>query len=554
MKLLLVLLRKSSRLALLTVLFGLLSGACSTWLVALINQVLARGTEGSLEGIALPFAGLAVAGLLTRMGSQLALNRLQQGILLELRLWLSRHLLSTSQRKLEEAGAHRMLGSLMQDLQTLSAGVMVLPELFIGGAVVLSCLLYLGWLSWPLFLAVLGLLVVGQLTYALPAGAANRYQQEAREQTHTLLRHFVAMFNGGKELRLNRSRRRAFYDQDLAPSAHEVRRLFLRSDDLFSIASSWGMSLYTATIGLLLLVGPRFTTLSQGELIGAVLVVLFLQQPLSVITNLFPSVRRAEVALAQIEKLGLSLTTEQGTAGTALPEDTREPPRTFERLELVGVTHVYRNERDGEQFTLGPIDLSLRRGELLFLVGGNGSGKTTLAKVLCGLYTAESGELRVDGRSVTSEGLDDYRQLFSAVFFDFFLFERLLGLSSPEMLRQARDYLERLHLDKKVQVNEAGALSTVALSQGQRKRLALMVAYLEDRPVYLFDEWAADQDPQFKEVFYKQLLPDLKARGKAVVVISHDDRYFHLADRLVRIESGQLVNPDTAQARGVVGA
>ena len=540
MRLLLILLRESKRQALLTVLFGLLSGASSAALLALINQALARGAEGSLGDIALPFVGVALAAVVARVCSQFVSNRLQQGILLNLRLWLSRHLLSTSLRTLEEAGAHRMLVSLMQDIHMLSMGVSTLPEMFINVAVVVSSLVYLGWLSWPICLTVLGLLVLGQLTYALPAGAADRYQLQARDQSSTLSRHFLAMSSGAKELRLNRGRRGAFFDVDLAPAAHELRRLSLRSEDLYALAGSWGMSLYTLTIGLLLLVGPRVTALSQAELIGAVLVVLYLQPSLNAVTSMFPSLRRGEVAFKQIEKLGVTLTPERGLSAPSLV--LQEPPRTFERLELVGVTHTYRSERDGEQFTLGPINLSLSRGELLFLVGGNGSGKTTLAKVLCGLYPPVAGELRVDGRPVTAEGLDDFRQHFASVFFDFHLFERLLGLSTPDLLRQAQEYLTRLHLEQKVRIGEDGLLSTVALSQGQRKRLALLVAYLEDRPVYLFDEWAADQDPQFKEVFYKQLLPDLKARGKAVVVISHDDRYFHLADRVVRIESGQLIS------------
>lgn len=543
MKIFLTLLRNSRRLALLSVLFGLLSGAASTALLGLINGVLAREAEFGLGGIALSFAGLTVAAMVARMGSQLVLNRLQQGILMDLRLWLGRHLLSTSLRRLEEAGAHRMLSSLSADIQTLGVGVQVLPEIFIGAAVVLSGLIYLGWLSWPLFIVAMGLMLVGQLTYSLVAGAANRYQWLAREQTVVLIRHFNLLFNGGKELRLNRGRRQAFYDLDLTPAAHAARKQSLRGDDLFAIAGSWGMSLYVITIGVLLWAGPRLTSLSQGELIGAVLVVLYLQQPLSTVTSMYPNLRRAEVALAQLEKLGLGLPGEEGPQA-ALPGNLPEPPRTFEQLELAGVTHTYRSERDGEQFTLGPIDLTLRRGELLFLVGGNGSGKTTLAKVLSGLYAPEAGALRLDGRPISPDALDGYRQHFAAVFFDFCLFERLPGVPSPELLRVAREYLERLQLDKKVRIEDDGQLSTVALSQGQRKRLALLTAWLEDRPIYLFDEWAADQDPHFKEIFYKQFLPDLKARGKAVVVISHDDRYFQVADRIVRIESGQLVSDE----------
>ncbi|HEV2735919.1 MAG TPA: ATP-binding cassette domain-containing protein, partial [Longimicrobiaceae bacterium] len=190
-------------------------------------------------------------------------------------------------------------------------------------------------------------------------------------------------------------------------------------------------------------------------------------------------------------------------------------------------------------FTLGAIDLRVWQGETLFLVGGNGSGKTTLAKLLLGLYAPEEGELRFGGRPVTDADRADYVHQFAAVFSDFYLFESLLGMESPELDALASRYLSKLHLEHKVRV-EGGKLSTTALSQGQRKRLALLTAYLEDRPIYLFDEWAADQDPVFKEVFYLELLPELKARGKTVIVISHDDHYYGVADRIIKLDYGRI--------------
>src|SRR5205823_2916560 len=152
----------------------------------------------------------------------------------------------------------------------------------------------------------------------------------------------------------------------------------------------------------------------------------------------------------------------------------------------------------------------------------------------------ERGEIRLDGQPITDKNRDDYRQLFSAVFEDFCLFESLLGLHGDGLDAQAQDYLVQLHLHHKVRVND-GKLSTTALSRGQRKRLALLTAYLEDRPFYVFDEWASDQDPLFKEIFYTQLLPDLKARGKTALVITHDDKFFHLADRTIKLDYGKPV-------------
>jgi putative ATP-binding cassette transporter len=258
--------------------------------------------------------------------------------------------------------------------------------------------------------------------------------------------------------------------------------------------------------------------------------------PLEVIISSLPIFGRANIALKKIEDLGLSLASRTSERSPEIPSD---PATCVESIELAGVTHTYYREGDDQHFVLGPIDLKLFTNEVVFLVGPNGCGKTTLAKLLVGLYFPEEGEIRLNGKPVTDESRREYRENFSVVFSDFFVFEQLLGLESPRLDEQARDYLARLQLNHKVQVVEGG-LSTTELSQGQRKRLALLTAYLEDRPIYLFDEWAADQDPLFKEIFYHQLLPELKARGKTVIVITHDDRYYSVADRLVKLEYGRI--------------
>ena len=188
---------------------------------------------------------------------------------------------------------------------------------------------------------------------------------------------------------------------------------------------------------------------------------------------------------------------------------------------------------------MGPVDLTFQAGELIFIVGGNGSGKSTLAKLLTGLYIPESGEVSLDGTSIVDTNREWYRQHFSTIFSDFYLFDRLVSPTDSTLDSQAHTFLKTLELEKKVLVTD-GQLSTTELSQGQRKRLALLGAYLEDRPIYLFDEWAADQDPVFREIFYTQLLADLQQRGKTVLVISHDDHYFHLADRIIKLDYGRI--------------
>jgi putative ATP-binding cassette transporter len=258
-------------------------------------------------------------------------------------------------------------------------------------------------------------------------------------------------------------------------------------------------------------------------------------RPLESILENLPAIAQASIALRKIDTLGLSLASRAET----IPQDKPNPQPFFNSIELVQITHTYRRENEESNFTLGPIDLTFHPGELIFIVGGNGSGKSTLAKLVTGLYIPDAGKIRLDGEPITEQNREAYRQLFATVFSDFYLFERILGINLDNLDTQAQQYLRQLQLEHKVQVKE-GILSTTDLSQGQRKRLALLTAYLEDRPIYLFDEWASDQDPLFREIFYKQLLPELKHRSKAVLVISHDDRYFHLADRTIELDYGKL--------------
>ena len=189
---------------------------------------------------------------------------------------------------------------------------------------------------------------------------------------------------------------------------------------------------------------------------------------------------------------------------------------------------------------LGPVDLTLCPGEIVFVIGGNGSGKTTLAKLLCrAVLRRTPAKSASTARPINADNRESYRQLFSVVFDDAVVFDNLWGLEGADLDQRAREYLRLLELDHVVTVTD-GSFSTTALSRGQRKRLALVTAYLENRPIYVFDEWAADQDPTFRKVFYLDLLPELKRRGKTVIAITHDDRYFSGADRIVKLEVGKL--------------
>ena len=454
-----------------------------------------------------------------------------------MRLDLGRRILATPLRHVEKAGLHRILAALTNDMESISNAFLRVPVLCNCVAVVTVCLVYMGWLSWTLLLALLGFLAVILVSYVLPANRANRYIQKGREEWDTLVSHFRALTNGAKELKLNRRRSDAFLYGTVQETSHAMQEESARGANIYAVLNSWTQLMYFIVIGAILFVLPGVIgNITPEVLTGYALTILYMSGPLMSLVGIVPTFSRASIALGRIEKLGLTLADHNIREETA--DAIAAPPRWHE-IELRGITHSYYREREASSFTLGPINTSLTRGELVFLVGGNGSGKTTLAKLLCGLYIPESGSLLLDGKPVSDLTRDQYRQLFSVVFSDFYLFEKLLGLEAKNLDSRAAHYIERLQLDHKVEVRN-GQLSTVDLSQGQRKRLALLTAYLEDRHIYIFDEWAADQDPVFREIFYYELLPELKAKGKTVVVISHDDRYYGMADRIVKLDYGQL--------------
>jgi len=342
------------------------------------------------------------------------------------------------------------------------------------------------------------------------------------------------LFDGATELKLHSARRAAFLDDTLQSSAASYQQHNVKGNLILAGAISWAHVLFFVLMGLLLFLLPGLTPVNAETLNGYTLTLLYLLVPLDVIGAILPTLSRAGVSLDKVESLNLSLKAEAEPEQKAQLETVLQ----FDSIELSGITHTYYREQENSVFTLGPIDARLHSGELVFLVGGNGSGKTTLAKLVAGLYLPEHGEIRLNGKAITDENREFYRQHFSAVFSEFYLFETLLGLKSDDLSARANHYLTKLQLNHKVEINN-GALSTIDLSRGQRKRLALLTAYLEDRRCYIFDEWAADQDPEFKNVFYHHLLPELKAKGKMVLVITHDDRYFNVADRIIKLEDGK---------------
>ena len=522
---------------------GLISGVASAWLIKLISDIVANlGKEMTAEWQV--YGAAAVLVMVGNICTQLLTISLSVKLVYNLRINICSQILKLPLREVEHAGLGKFVASYTSDIPAISGALMQVPVLFINISVIIGCLVYLGVQSPEVSFYTFLFIVFAVVSYIIPERVAARYVELTRRALDTLMRNFHALNDGIKELKLHYRRRDTFYNQELSASAEEVRITGFRANILYAMLGIWTSMVYFLFIGLLLFLLPVARDLSPEVLVSFTMVALFLNGPISVLRGTAPVVRRAGVAYGKIKELGLESFTEEDVFNSKdeIMAKIDAMPK-HQTLTLKNVRHTYFREREESHFTLGPVNLSFKSSELIFIIGGNGSGKTTFAKLLTGLYAPEGGEIFHNGELIDDEKRELYRQNFSAIFDDFFVFEQIMGMPHEEIDVRARAYLEMLHLDHKVTIAE-GMLSTTELSSGQRKRLALLTAYLEDRDIYLFDEWAADQDPEFKKVFYEQLLPDLRERGKTVFAISHDDRYFKLADRVIKLTDGAVVEID----------
>lgn len=534
----LALLKQYRRVAALIVLSGTMSGAFSAAVVALINHLLHPAGEGLIWLVA-GFVGLVAGKVGANVLSQFWLVRFAQDAVINVTEDLCRKILGASLRAIERTGPPRILNTLTDDVGVVVWAAQCVPTLLMNGAMIAGCGAYLLWLSPQAFCGVLAVAGVGAVGYywlhqrSLAAITAAR---TAKAQTFYQLQ---GLTHGIKELLMSAERRRSFLLGDLHRAVVELRRCNLDASRHHLLGESWTQSLYYLLIGVVLLAFPSMLRLQPEALTGYVFAMLYLMNPVWSVIGSLPAVARGRVALTRIWELEQSLGAESSVLG--LGETSDIPREPVCRVEMTEVAFSYQGE-DGAQssFSLGPINFTVNPGELIFVVGGNGSGKSTFVKVLTGLYPASSGTIRIGRTFVTAANSAWYRQHFSAVFSDYHLFQRVCGTYNSAVEASVRHYLKLLEIDHKVSVSD-GRYSTVDLSQGQRRRLALVSAYLEDRPIYVFDEWAADQDPHFKGIFYNQLLPDLCARGKSVLVVTHDDRYFHLGDKVVKLDEGTIV-------------
>ena len=540
------------------ILLNLVNAAVSVGIIAYINHTfISQPVFDTLSWLNLAqFSLLVLLLLVTTFFSQYALTRLGHRFVYELRTKLVKQIIDTTVPQIDHLGSARLLASLSSDIQSITVAFVRMPELVQGIILSVGVGLYLGWLSLPLLFIVMFWIVMTIWISTILVKHVYTHLTELREINDALYQDYQSIIEGRKELALNQHRAEKLYTDDFLAHAKSYEKTVTKSDTFHLSAVNWSNIMMFASIGIVFAVA-NYLDIPMGVATTFSLTILFMQSPLLHAVGAYPTLQTAQVALEKIQSLELA-EHQPSFATDTVAQDWQSITLNNINYRYVGSSNSSNapdtavndnaqnsdnsdNNQNPANNILKSVNLTLQRGDVVFLIGANGSGKSTLAKIITGIFTPTTGTVQVDGQSVNSENNADFRQLFSAIFSDQHLFKQLIGYQGNEPdAALVSDWLHQLNLQEKVSVSDH-KLSTDKLSQGQRKRLAMLIAVAEQKEILLLDEWAADQDPAFRRVFYQTLIPELKAMGKTLFIISHDDGYFEHADRLLLMKEGRLI-------------
>jgi cyclic peptide transporter len=468
---------------------------------------------------------------------QTKLIKLTFDIVYDMRLTLIEKIFLTSFQKFEKIDRGRVYATLNDDTGQIGNSANLIVQLITSIITTIGVFTYLATIAFWATMLTIGVIAAIATLYSVVSRKTRVYFEEARDTRNVYMRLLNGMIDGFKELSLQ-YKKRLEYKDDIEASCDEFRNKISLALIKFINAFLIGETLLIAVLGAVGFAIPRlFPNISTFTLMSFIMALLYLIGPVNGILNSIPAIMRLRVSIDRVRQFIKDIPANMNPDDAVL---MKPDERQVDSIVVKDVTFEYENEKEEDKFSVGPVNLEFNKGEITFIIGGNGSGKTTLAKILTGLYNPDEGSIAINGGQNANGQLGEY---YSVVFDDFHLFGKIYNVNLSEKEDVVEKYLDVLRLRSKVKV-EDNAFHTIDLSGGQKKRLALMQCYLEDSPVYLFDEVAADQDPEFRRFFYRELLQKMKEDGKIVIAITHDDHYFDVADKIIKMDMGQIEKVD----------
>ena len=510
-------------------LISILSGVSNMILILLVTSAL--NTDIKLKYLVFYYVLALSLYLLGTRFVQVNLIKFTRGLIYDLRIRLIERIFSTSYQQFEKMDRGRVYTALNGDVETLGGSADQFIALITNVFTAAGAFLYLASIAFWTAILTIALILIITVIYYLVSRGTRIYFQQARDTQNVFMRLVNGMIDGFKEISLHSNKKRE-YKEDIASTARQYRDKISTAGIHFANAFLVGESSLIFLLGMVVFAIPElFPDIHDYTIMSFVIVVLYLIGPVNAILRSVPAIMQLRIAWSRLQQFSREIPAN-------LPPGIKPAPidPAVDSLRAENILFQYTGEREQNGFGIGPVTLEVRRGEILFIIGGNGSGKTTFAKLLTGLYKPDEGRFLVNNKEVEGPGLSEY---FSTVFTPAHLFEKLYNIDVTEKAGEVKKYLDLLDLTGKVTIAE-NKYSTINLSGGQRKRLALLQCYLEDSPIYLFDEWAADQDPGYRNFFYRTLLPEMSRKGKIIIAITHDDHYFDVADKVLKMKDGKL--------------
>ncbi len=523
---------------------SLFNGIASALIIFTINETFNRQLEYSKELLvyfvfALSFFVYTIKLLQGRM------IIITNEIAYEKRIDMIDKIMCSSYQSIEVIGRDRIFSGLNNDCAAIAQvpGIIVM---FVSNILTLIfCLSYMFTKSFWAFFASFGIILLNSAISLITGRIASKYWEKNRDIQDTYFGQMQDLMNGFKELVLNKLRRFAFW-VDMKKYSRMSAELNKSASIKFLNFRLYNTLMYNFVFGVVVFLFPIFMSNLDvhdvNRLRENLFIVFYMIGPFDAITGAIPQLVQLNVNIKRINKLIYELD-EVSTGNVTIEEETNisYPEHICIQFEDVNYKYVIKNEFgdiEESEFTLGPITTEFKSGEITFITGGNGSGKSTLGKLITGLYTPQEGKILINGKQAEIREQND---LFSSVYSNYNLFKKLYGIDYQQKKNLIAEYLDMMKIRDKVEINDEGEFKSIDLSTGQKKRLAFIISCLEDKPMVLFDEWAAEQDPEFRAYFYDNLLPMLQKQGKGVIVITHDERYFERADKIISLERGILI-------------
>ncbi|HEF9597850.1 TPA: multidrug ABC transporter permease/ATP-binding protein [Campylobacter coli] len=502
--------------------FSFITSAVGVLTLVFINDYLLKNTQNIPI---LYFIALLIVFFLSSTIVELGLSVFGQNFIFKMQRRVVKQILDTPLLRVAKVGKARILASLGSDVRNISFGLLRLPDFLQSSILILCTSVYLCYLSPQIFALCVVWIMVIFITNNFLMMKVYQYFRKARENDDALQNNYQNILDGHKELLINRDRAKLYYEDEFENNARLKKKNSTLGNLFNNLSNNWTNVTLLALVGVEFYLALKFEWASVADATTIALSILFLRTPLVSMIGSFPTLLLAKIALDKIAKLELDDYKEHFEK-TNFIKDWRQ-------ISFKNTSFSY-----DDNFHLNPVNLDLKKGELIFLIGKNGSGKSTFCMLLTGLFKPSEGEIFVDDMKI-DDNLDVYRSLVSAVFSDFHLFTKTLAKEKFADEEKIAFWLEFLELKNKTSVKD-NELTLTKLSTGQKKRLAMLIALLEERDILVLDEWAADQDPVFRRFFYKKLLPLLKEQGKTIFAITHDDAYFDSADRIFLAQNGEI--------------